>query len=160
MDATSIFNDVKVSARIRSQRSATKVQCLLKNCTARSCFFAAASDENVPRFFLFPVFASFLREYKRNSPDFSLRIISTSKMRGPRGGLAQATPRYPNTTPRDRSSGFVPASARRRARSFLCVGCSRRLDHGRSCRGRNNAILDGQSKDHSRLIQATWQMTR
>jgi|HubBroStandDraft_2_1064218.scaffolds.fasta_scaffold56096_2 hypothetical protein len=47
----------------------------LKYCTARSCFCAAARDENVPRFFLFPVFASFLREYKRYSPDCSLRII-------------------------------------------------------------------------------------
>jgi hypothetical protein len=47
----------------------------LKYCTARSCFCAAARDENVPRFFRFPVFASFLREYKRYSPDSSLRII-------------------------------------------------------------------------------------
>ncbi len=37
----------------------------LKYCTARSCFRAAAREENVPRFFRFPVFASFLREYKR-----------------------------------------------------------------------------------------------
>ena len=47
----------------------------LKYCTALSCFCAAARDENVPRFFRFPVFASFLREYKRYSPDCSLRII-------------------------------------------------------------------------------------
>jgi hypothetical protein len=47
----------------------------LKYCMALSCFCAAARDENVPRFFRFPVFASFLREYKRYSPDCSLRII-------------------------------------------------------------------------------------
>jgi hypothetical protein len=52
-----------------------QVQCLLKNCTARSCFFAAVKEENVPRFLRFPVLSSFLREYKRNSPDLSLRII-------------------------------------------------------------------------------------
>ncbi len=34
----------------------------LKYCTARSCFSAAAREANVPKFFLFPVFASFLRE--------------------------------------------------------------------------------------------------
>ena len=34
----------------------------LKYWTARSCFWAAARDENVPRFFRFPVFVSFLRE--------------------------------------------------------------------------------------------------
>jgi len=49
----------------------------LKNCTARSCFLAAASEENVPRFLLFPVFESSLREYNRNSPDLSFRIINT-----------------------------------------------------------------------------------
>ena len=39
-----------------------QVHCLLKNCTAFSCFFAAASDLKVPRFFRFPVFGSFFRE--------------------------------------------------------------------------------------------------
>ena len=58
-------------------RHKKKNQCLLKYCTARSCFLAAASEENVPRFFLFPVFASFFREYSRNSPDLSLRIMET-----------------------------------------------------------------------------------
>ena len=67
---------------------------------------------------------------------------------------------YPQTTPRDRSSSFVPAIVRLRIGSFLYVHCSRRLDHGRSCPGRNNAILDGQNRDHSRSIQATWQMIR
>jgi len=47
----------------------------LKYCTARSCFCAAAREENVPRFFRFPVFASFFREYKRYSPDCNFRII-------------------------------------------------------------------------------------
>src|SRR5579863_817321 len=47
----------------------------LKYCTARSCFCAAAREENVPRFFRFPVFASFLREYKRYSPDCNLRTM-------------------------------------------------------------------------------------
>ena len=37
----------------------------LKYCTARSCFFAAAKEEKVPRFLRLPVLASFLREYRR-----------------------------------------------------------------------------------------------
>ncbi len=41
---------------------ARRVYCLLKNCTARSCFSAAAREENVPRFRLFPVFGFFFRE--------------------------------------------------------------------------------------------------
>src|SRR5439155_15850289 len=49
---------------------------LLKNCTARSCFCAAARVLKVPRFLLLPVFGSFLREYKRNCPDFSFLIMS------------------------------------------------------------------------------------
>jgi hypothetical protein len=53
----------------------------LKYCTARSCFCAAARDENVPRFFRFPVFASFLREYKRYSPDCNLRIMKKDAVR-------------------------------------------------------------------------------
>src|SRR5229473_8517126 len=47
----------------------------LKNCTARSCFSAAARVENVPRFLRLPVFGSFLREYRRYSPDFNFLII-------------------------------------------------------------------------------------
>src|ERR1700753_53035 len=47
----------------------------LKYCTARSCFLAAAIEENVPRFFRFPDFTSFFREYSRYSPDFNLRIM-------------------------------------------------------------------------------------
>ncbi len=57
-------------------------QARLKYCTALSCFFAAAREENVPKFFRFPVFASFLREYKRYSPDCSLRIMN-KRCRGP-----------------------------------------------------------------------------
>src|SRR6266508_5024118 len=52
-----------------------KYQCRLKNCTARSCFCAAASDLNVPRLRRLPLFGSFFREYSRYSPDLSLRII-------------------------------------------------------------------------------------
>jgi hypothetical protein len=48
---------------------------LLKYCTARSCFSAAARDANVPKFFLLPVFASFFREYKRYSPDCNFLIM-------------------------------------------------------------------------------------
>jgi hypothetical protein len=48
----------------------------LKNSTARSCFSAASRLANVPKFFRCPVRASFFREYKRNSPDLMLRIIS------------------------------------------------------------------------------------
>src|ERR1044071_6180610 len=49
----------------------------LKNSTSCSCFFAASSDLNVPRFFRLPVLGSFFFEYKRYSPDFSFRIILT-----------------------------------------------------------------------------------
>ena len=53
----------------------TGLQRFLKNWTARSCFCAAPSDENVPKFLRLPVFASFLREYSRYFPDFILRIM-------------------------------------------------------------------------------------
>jgi hypothetical protein len=52
----------------------------LKNWTARSCFSAAAREEKVPKFRRLPVFAFFLREYNRYSPDFNLRIMAR-KMR-------------------------------------------------------------------------------
>jgi len=42
---------------------------------ARSCFFARASVENVPRFLRLPVFGFFLREYNRYIPDFSFLIM-------------------------------------------------------------------------------------
>jgi hypothetical protein len=48
----------------------------LKNCTARSCFSAAARFPNVPRFLRRPVFGSFFREYSLYSPDFSFLIIA------------------------------------------------------------------------------------
>lgn len=47
----------------------------LKNCTAFSCFFAAALVVNVPRFRRFPVLGFFLRENNRYLPDFSFLII-------------------------------------------------------------------------------------
>src|SRR5215207_4487844 len=46
------------------------------NWMARSCFTAAARVLNVPRFRLFRLFGSGFREYSRNSPDFSFRIIA------------------------------------------------------------------------------------
>src|ERR1700753_1507166 len=52
---------------------------LLKNCTAFSCFSAAAREENVPRFRRLPVFGFFLREYSRYSPELNLRIMVTSE---------------------------------------------------------------------------------
>jgi len=58
-----------------SPRLNSTLHALLKYCTARSCFTAAAREENVPKFFRLPVFASFLREYKRYSPDCSFRIM-------------------------------------------------------------------------------------
>ena len=61
--------------RLSSDRWAR--HALLKYCTARSCFWAAAREEKVPRFFRFPVFASFFREYKRYSPDCNFRIMQT-----------------------------------------------------------------------------------
>jgi hypothetical protein len=53
---------VDIEAEMRSAPPPPQVHCLLKNCTALSCFFAAASDLKVPRFFRFPVFGSFFRE--------------------------------------------------------------------------------------------------
>ena len=50
----------------------------LKNCTARSCFSAAALEENVPRLRRRRVRGSTFREYRRYWPDWSLRIIGTS----------------------------------------------------------------------------------
>ena len=50
-------------------------QCFLKNCTSRSCCRAFSSVVNVPRLRRLPVDSLFLREYKRYSPDLSLRII-------------------------------------------------------------------------------------
>ena len=50
-------------------------QCLLKYCTSRSCCFACSREEKVPRLRRLPVAPSFLREYKRNCPDLSLRIM-------------------------------------------------------------------------------------
>ena len=60
----------------------------LKYCTARSCFSAAALDENVPRLRRLPVFASVVREYRRYFPDGSLRImaIADAASRVPRAG--------------------------------------------------------------------------
>jgi hypothetical protein len=69
----------------------------LKYCTARSCFCAAARDEKVPRFFRFPVFASFLREYKRYSPDCSLRIMQ-KKMQFLNSWVGKNKDRLPHTT--------------------------------------------------------------
>jgi hypothetical protein len=50
-------------------------QCFLKYCTSRSCCFACSRFEKVPKLRRFPVEGSFLREYKRNCPDFNFRII-------------------------------------------------------------------------------------
>jgi hypothetical protein len=50
-------------------------QCLLKYCTARSWASAFCLDEKVPKLRRFPVFTFFLREYRRYSPDFNLRIM-------------------------------------------------------------------------------------
>lgn len=47
----------------------------LKYCTSRSCCLACSSVLNVPRLRRLPVAGSFLREYRRNCPDFSFRII-------------------------------------------------------------------------------------
>jgi hypothetical protein len=57
------------------------MSALLKNCTARSCFSAADREENVPKFLLLPVFGFFLREYRRYSPDFNLRIMQKKDAR-------------------------------------------------------------------------------
>jgi hypothetical protein len=56
-------------------RASPGPQCFLKYWTSRSCCFAFSKLENVPRLRRFPVDSSFLREYRRYSPDLSLRII-------------------------------------------------------------------------------------
>lgn len=53
----------------------SRQRCRLKNCTARSCFSAAARVANVPRLRRRPVRGSTFREYNRYWPDFSLRIM-------------------------------------------------------------------------------------
>lgn len=63
--------------RLNSGRDLSSQWCL-KNCTARSRAWAFSREEKVPRLRRLPVFGSLLREYKRYSPDFNLRIISTS----------------------------------------------------------------------------------
>jgi hypothetical protein len=47
----------------------------LKYCTARSCFFAAASVLNVPRFLRLFVFGFFFLEYSLYPPEANFRII-------------------------------------------------------------------------------------
>jgi hypothetical protein len=47
------------------ENKARHFQCLLKYCTSRSCFFAADSDLNVPKFRRLFVFGFFFREYNR-----------------------------------------------------------------------------------------------
>lgn len=63
-----------VAARVRAY------ECLWNNCTPHSSRFAFSRESNVPRFmprFLrLPGAASFLREYRRNWPDSSFRIIA------------------------------------------------------------------------------------
>src|SRR5579862_6858339 len=54
---------------------AARAQPRLKYCTALSWASAACLVENVPRLRRLPVFAFFLREYKRYLPSFILRII-------------------------------------------------------------------------------------
>ena len=72
--------------------TAVTLYARLKYCTARSCFCAAAREANVPKFLRFPVFASFLREYKRYSPDCNLRIMSKKMRRsGPAVGAKKKT---------------------------------------------------------------------
>jgi hypothetical protein len=65
-------------------------QCFLKYCTSRSCCLAFSNVENVPRLRRLPVEASFFREYRRNSPDFSLRIMDPGMQRIPLGYIREA----------------------------------------------------------------------
>src|ERR1700677_1488585 len=55
-------------------------QCRLKYWTSRSCCFAFSIVAKVPRLRRLPVEASFLREYKRNWPDLSFRIIGENHL--------------------------------------------------------------------------------
>jgi hypothetical protein len=69
-------NDTEVTLAFTGANcTTTNYPARLKYCTARSCFLAAAREENVPRFFLLPVFASFFFEYKRYSPECNFRIM-------------------------------------------------------------------------------------
>jgi hypothetical protein len=63
-----------VSKRIPSQRAR------LKNCTARSCFSAAALLLKVPRFRRLPVRGFFFSEYSRYLPEASFRIMGSESM--------------------------------------------------------------------------------
>src|SRR5436309_1949800 len=68
----------RASSRARREAGGTGrfyPYAFLKNCTSRSCCSAAARVAKVPRFFRFPVLASFFREYRRYSPLLSLRIM-------------------------------------------------------------------------------------
>src|SRR6185436_9349399 len=59
----------------------------LKNCTARSCFSAAARVLNVPRLRRRPVFGLSFLEYSRYSPEASLRIMPRRSKRRASYGL-------------------------------------------------------------------------
>ncbi len=66
------------AARAASKGNGFYQPLRLKNCTARSCFSAAARVLNVPRLRRLPVLTSFFREYKRYPPAGNLRIILSS----------------------------------------------------------------------------------
>src|SRR5579863_2832785 len=72
---------------LSSNKRPPAVQCLLKYCTSRSCCLACSSVAKVPRLRRLPVEVSFLREYKRNWPDLSLRIMQRLDA-APRGEVA------------------------------------------------------------------------
>src|SRR5437660_820561 len=99
-----IVRAIQFSRRGADRRNAIlTVQCRLKNCTARSCFSAAAREWNVPRLRRLPVFGSILREYSRNLPDESLRIMDGSS----KGLAGQSTVRT-CTAVRRQPSSWLP----------------------------------------------------
>ena len=73
-------------------RDGESFQCRLKYWTARSCFLAAASGLNVPRFRRLPVVGPFFREYRRYWPEASFRIMCKGECNR-RSGFAYPTER-------------------------------------------------------------------
>ena len=86
------------SCRYNGASPLRRTQCLLKYCTSRSCCLACSREEKVPRLRRLPVAASFLREYKRNCPDLSLRIMpdidAGTTRRVAQCGLVQSRPGF------------------------------------------------------------------
>src|SRR5690242_19708040 len=127
---------------MRRFRSGSRHFCL-KNCTARSCLFAAASEEKVPRFLRFPVFAFFFREYNLNSPDFNLRIMH-EKMTDFKARVGRTTPQ--NISRPDDARQSPTCSAPVRAGTQLSGG-HRRFLRDEAARTASSDLLNSGTRD-------------